>query len=70
MLDEHRRIVVTVDRLRAAADGISAATAASAVLALFESHLDKENDYLIPALVADPNVDLGVLLEGMHALID
>jgi iron-sulfur cluster repair protein YtfE (RIC family) len=69
MLDEHRRIVATVDRLRAATDGISAANAVSAVLALFESHLDKENDYLIPALVADPDVDLGVLLEGMHALL-
>lgn len=69
MLDEHRRIVATVDRLRAAADGISAANAVSAVLVLFESHLDKENDYLIPALVADPDVDLGVLLEGMHALL-
>lgn len=69
MLDEHRRIAATVDRLRASTDGVSAATAASAVLALFESHLAKENDYLIPALVADPDVDLGALLEGMHALI-
>jgi hypothetical protein len=69
MLDEHRRIVATVDRLRAAADGVAAATAASAVLALFESHLAKENDYLVPALVADSDVDLGVLLEGMHALV-
>ena len=69
MLDEHRRIVATVDRLRAATDGVTAATAASAVLALFESHLAKENDYLVPALVADPDVELGVLLEGMHALV-
>ena len=39
------------------------------MLALFESHLAKENDYLVPALVADPDVELGVLLEGMHALV-
>jgi hypothetical protein len=69
MLDEHRRIIAAVDRLRAAADGVAALTAASAVLALFESHLAKENDYLVPALVTDPDVDLGVLLEGMHALV-
>ena len=31
-------------------------------LALFESHLSKENDLLIPVLVADPNVALGALL--------
>jgi hypothetical protein len=69
MLDEHRRIVATVDILRKAADGVTAATSASAVLALFESHLAKENDYLVPALVADPDVELGVLLEGMHTLV-
>ena len=69
MLDEHRRIVATVDRVRAASDGVAAATAASAVLALFDAHLAKENDYLVPALVADPDVDLGVLLEGMHAIV-
>jgi hypothetical protein len=36
--------------------------AQSAILALFESHLSKENDLLIPVLVADPNVALGALL--------
>lgn len=69
MLDEHRRIVATVDRLRVTTDAVGAATSASAVLALFESHLAKENDFLVPALVADPEVELGVLLEGMHALV-
>ena len=69
MLDEHRRIVATVGHLRAATDGVTAATSADAVLALFESHLEKENDYLVPALVADPDVDLAALLEGMHALV-
>ncbi|HET7831158.1 MAG TPA: hemerythrin domain-containing protein [Candidatus Limnocylindrales bacterium] len=69
MLDEHRRIVAAVGDLRGAGDGVTAATAAAAVLALFEAHLAKENDYLVPALVADPDVDLAALLEGMHALV-
>jgi iron-sulfur cluster repair protein YtfE (RIC family) len=69
MLDEHRNIVAHVDDLRLAGDAIAAAATASVVLALFESHLAKENDYLIPALVADPDVDLGALLDGMHELV-
>jgi hypothetical protein len=39
------------------------------VLALFEAHLWKENELLVPALVADPSVDLGRLLSGMHELV-
>ncbi len=69
MIDEHRLIVGHVERVRAARDGVDAATAAAAVLALFEAHLRKENDRLIPALVDDPEVDLHALLEGMHALV-
>lgn len=48
---------------------MTVATNASAVLALFESHLSKENDLLLPALLMDPNVDLGELLAGMHELV-
>jgi hypothetical protein len=69
MSDEHRDIVAHVADLRVAGDALAATVTASALLALFESHLAKENDYLIPALVADPDVDLGVLLEGMHELV-
>jgi iron-sulfur cluster repair protein YtfE (RIC family) len=69
MREEHRNLVAHVTALKATADGIVAATTASAILALFESHLYKENDLLIPALVADQNVSLGELLAGMHELI-
>jgi hypothetical protein len=31
--------------------------------------MPKENDLLIPALVADPSVALGALLGGMHELL-
>ncbi|HVA85157.1 MAG TPA: hemerythrin domain-containing protein [Candidatus Saccharimonadales bacterium] len=69
MRDEHRNLVAHVGELNAAADGLEASIAASAVLALFESHLSKENDLLVPALVADPHVSLSELLGGMHELV-
>lgn len=69
MRDEHRNLVGRVGELRATVDALDAATRASAVLALFESHLSKENDLLIPALVANPDVSLADLLRGMHELV-
>ena len=69
MRDEHRNLVAHVAELKEVVDGVEAATTASAILALFESHLSKENDLLVPALVADPRVSLGELLGGMHELV-
>ena len=69
MRAEHRDLVVRVGELRRAADPIAAVAAASAILAHFESHLAKENDRLIPVLLADPQVSLGELLAGMRELV-
>lgn len=69
MRDEHRNLVAHVGDLRNAADGVTAATMAAAIRALFESHLHKENDLLVPALIADAHVSIGELLAGMHELI-
>lgn len=68
MIREHRTIGTHVDRL-AAADLSVAALEASAVLALFESHLQKEELDILPALVPEADVDLEALLEGMHELL-
>ena len=68
MREEHKELIARVDSLRTAADGIEAAVTAGAILALFESHLWKENELLVPAFVADPNVSLSDLLIGMHEL--
>lgn len=68
MIREHRNIGAHVDRL-AAADTAVAAIEAATVLALFESHLQKEELDILPALVPDESVDLGALLEGMHELL-
>lgn len=69
MREEHRNLIAHVEAMRAAGDAMAGATTASAILALFESHLSKENDLLIPALVADPGVSLAALLGGMHELV-
>lgn len=69
MRDEHRNLIAHVEAFRDATDAIQAMGLGSAILALFESHLAKENDLLIPALVADPNASLGELLDGMHELL-
>ncbi len=69
MREEHRTIMGRVAALREASDGVTAATGASAVLALFESHLWKDNELLVPTLVGDPHVAMVELLAGMHELI-
>jgi iron-sulfur cluster repair protein YtfE (RIC family) len=69
MRDEHHNLVAQVAALGRASDGVSAATIAAAIRALFESHLHKENDLLVPALLGDANVSISELLAGMHELI-
>lgn len=69
MRDEHVDLVGRVEGLRAEQDPIDAAASASAILALFDSHLHKENDLLIPILVEMPDVSLASLLAGMHELL-
>jgi len=69
MVAEHRNLMTHVAGLRQSGDAIEALGSAWAIQALFESHLSKENDLLIPALVADPSVSLGELLGGMHEIL-
>jgi iron-sulfur cluster repair protein YtfE (RIC family) len=69
MRTEHKNLIAHVAGLRDSADAIEAVGSASAIQALFESHLSKENDLLLPALIADPSVSLGALLGGMHEIL-
>jgi iron-sulfur cluster repair protein YtfE (RIC family) len=69
MRDEHVNLIAHVEAFGSEDGAITAASRAAAILALFESHLHKENDLLIPALVADESVSLGALLDGMHRLL-
>lgn len=66
MILEHRSIVGLVDVLGSDVSHVRAAASARALLAVFEVHLVKENDLLVPRLAADPAVSLAGLLGAMH----
>ena len=69
MLAEHRAIVGLVEEVAEAPDHVRAAAAARALEALFEEHLAKENQLVLPLLVAAPDVSVAELLAGMHELL-
>jgi uncharacterized protein (DUF2249 family) len=66
LVADHRTIGDLVRGLDTAADGVAAASAASALAVLVGSHVEKENDQVLPLLAAEPGVSLAALLEGMH----
>ena len=69
MLAEHVLIHRLVADLEAAADPVEAAAVARSLETLFGSHLAKENDQLIPTLVASPDYSVAEMLAGMHELL-
>ena len=69
MLAEHRAIVDLVDEVADASDGVRAAAAARALEAVFEVHLAKENELVLPMLVSAADVSVADLLAGMHELL-
>jgi uncharacterized protein (DUF2249 family) len=69
MLAEHATIAATVAELADATDVVRAAVAARALQTLFEVHLAKENDLVLPLLLGAPDVSLSDVLAGMHDLL-
>jgi uncharacterized protein (DUF2249 family) len=69
MLTEHRAIVGLVDELAATSEPVAASGLGRALRAVFEIHLAKENEQVLPALVAAPGVSVADLLGGMHELL-
>lgn len=69
MLDEHRAITALVGEVADAGSLVRAAAAARALAVLFATHLTKENDLILPMLVAAGDVSLADLLGGMHELL-
>ena len=69
MSAEHETIRRHVDGLTAAGGAVDAAVAAGALRAVFDTHLAKENDQVLPLLVAAPDVSVAALLGGMHELL-
>lgn len=69
MLAEHEVIRALVAEVAGATDSVRAAVAARALQTLFESHLQKENELVVPLLVSAGDVSLASLLEGMHEVL-
>lgn len=69
MLAEHKRIVALVDALDHDGNLVRSAAIAYAVQVMFEAHLAKENELVLPLLLANPKVSVAGLLAGMHELL-
>ena len=67
MIFEHESILRLVDDLRATSTAVDAAAVARALQEIFVGHVRRENELLLPALAADPQVDLAGLLPKMQA---
>lgn len=66
MIAEHVTLSVLGAGLAALTDGAAAAEQAQQIAGLFAAHAARENDVLLPALLASESVDLAALLERMH----
>lgn len=66
MLDEHRAIIDLVSEVEEATDAVRAAAAGRAVKALFDVHLAKENERVIPLLAGTAGVSVADILDQMH----
>jgi uncharacterized protein (DUF2249 family) len=69
MVADHVTIGGLVDDLAHTTDPVAAAVAAAALQTAFTMHLAKENEQVLPLLVADPDVSVADLLGGMHELL-
>jgi uncharacterized protein (DUF2249 family) len=69
MLAEHRAITQLVDEVTTVADPVRAAAAGYALQVLFDVHLAKENELVLPLVAADPATSLADVLSGMHELL-
>ncbi len=66
MIAEHVTLSALGARVATLTDGTAAAGQAQQIAGLFTAHAAKENDMLLPALLADKSVDLAGLLAQMH----
>ena len=69
MLAEHGVILELVAAIRSSMSPVRAAANAQALLTLFDSHLVKENEQILPLLAGSSEVSLADILGGMHELL-
>ncbi|HET9733116.1 MAG TPA: DUF2249 domain-containing protein [Acidimicrobiales bacterium] len=70
MVAEHLHLRRGAGDITTASDGVRSVAAAQAVATVFRLHADKENDFILPGLAADPTIDLAAVLSRMHALLE
>lgn len=70
MIGEHRNLASAIEQLATAPTGLDAAHQAESIAALFTAHVAKENDLLLPMLLADQEVNLAHLLVQLHQLTE
>ncbi|KRD35034.1 hypothetical protein ASE27_16420 [Oerskovia sp. Root918] len=69
MIAEHGVIGELVDALDRATTPVRAAAHARALQVLFETHMTKENEQILPLLALSSDVSLADVLDGMHELL-
>lgn len=69
MIAEHRDILALVEAIGTAQTPVRAAANAQALLSIFNSHLVKENEQILPLLAQSNEVSLAELLGGMHEIL-
>lgn len=69
MLAEHAEIIALVEELEHAKDAVAALGATAALRRVFAIHLAKENEQILPLLVASPSTSVAELLDGMHEIL-
>lgn len=69
MIAEHRVLTGLVQDLRETVQPVRAAAAAHTIRVLFDTHLAKEDDVILPAVAADPAVSLAEILTGLHEFL-
>lgn len=70
MVAEHHLLGDLIDQVEGADDPVTAAGAGTALQQIFDSHVTKENDQLLPLLAEAPGVSLADLLGAMHAALE
>jgi uncharacterized protein (DUF2249 family) len=70
MIADHRAMAELIDDLAGATTPLGASAAAYALKVLFELHVDKDDDYVLPVLAASEKVSLADGLTQLTALAD
>lgn len=69
MIEEHATIRRLVAGIAATHEPVVGAAAGVALRVVFQGHMTRENEQIVPLLAGDPGIALADLLEGMHGAL-